>query len=175
METPKGYDVFRLVDGTEVLRSPEDRVLFQRISSEGMPLTVDAETIIDDVLDTLKETNSQIELLSDSLNRIEQLLTDDLSSNAQAINHLIFETRLKVSEGPVKQDALKNELEEMRQITSKLLTYGKPRSIFEWHEDDGDVLWWQMPVNEPPYCGTPLDLDWPGYHTYWTPLIVPID
>ena len=39
----------------------------------------------------------------------------------------------------------------------------------EWHEDIGDVLWWNFPVNEAPYVGTPLDGNWPGYHTHWTP------
>jgi hypothetical protein len=43
----------------------------------------------------------------------------------------------------------------------------------EWHEDVGPVLWWAFPVQEPPYVGTPLDSDWPGYHTHWTPLAVP--
>lgn len=38
----------------------------------------------------------------------------------------------------------------------------------EWHEDDGDVLWWKFPIEEPPYVGTPNDEDWPGYHTHWT-------
>lgn len=45
----------------------------------------------------------------------------------------------------------------------------------DWHEDDGAVLWWTMPVEEPPYVGTPLDDDWPGYHTHWTVLEVPED
>lgn len=67
------------------------------------------------------------------------------------------------------------------------------RPIDEYHEDMGNVLWWKFPINEPPYVGTPLDLDrtiglniigadepflqtkfsvggWPGYHTHWTPL-----
>ncbi|MCY9593742.1 hypothetical protein PC41400_21670 [Paenibacillus chitinolyticus] len=48
-----------------------------------------------------------------------------------------------------------------------------PRPIDEWHEDDGTVLWWSFPIEEPPYCGSPLDADWPGYHTHWTSLIVP--
>ena len=39
-----------------------------------------------------------------------------------------------------------------------------------WHEDVGPVLWWRFPISEPPWCGTPLDSDWPGYHTHWTPL-----
>jgi hypothetical protein len=47
------------------------------------------------------------------------------------------------------------------------------RPIDEWHEDLGDVLWWTFPVNEPPYCGSPMDVDWPDYHTHWTPIVIP--
>ena len=43
------------------------------------------------------------------------------------------------------------------------------RPLDEWHEDYGPVLWWRFPVEEPPFIGTPLDSDWPGYHTHWTP------
>lgn len=49
-----------------------------------------------------------------------------------------------------------------------------PRPESEWHEDVGPVLWWRFPVSEPPYAGTPLDSDWPGYHTHWTPITVPV-
>lgn len=48
-----------------------------------------------------------------------------------------------------------------------------PRQLADWHEDDGTVLWWRMPVEEPPYCGSPLADDWPGCHTHWTPILVP--
>lgn len=51
----------------------------------------------------------------------------------------------------------------------------KARPLDEWHEDDGPVLWWVFPVNEPPYCGTPNDDGWPRYHTHWTRLVIPID
>ncbi|MEC0169745.1 hypothetical protein [Paenibacillus graminis] len=47
------------------------------------------------------------------------------------------------------------------------------RSIDDWHEDYGDVLWWTFPIQEPPYCGSPLDSNWPDYHTHWTPLVIP--
>ena len=42
----------------------------------------------------------------------------------------------------------------------------------QWHEDDGPVLWWQLPGmdGEQPWVGTPNDCDWPGYHTHFTPL-----
>jgi len=44
----------------------------------------------------------------------------------------------------------------------------------DWHEDDGPVLWWMYPRrDEPPYAGTPLDTDWPDYHTHWTPIVIP--
>lgn len=43
----------------------------------------------------------------------------------------------------------------------------------EWHEDDGDVLWWTWPVVEAPWCGSPICCDWPGYHTHWTKFEVP--
>jgi hypothetical protein len=28
-------------------------------------------------------------------------------------------------------------------------------------------------LEEPPYAGTPLDGGWPGYHTHWTPILIP--
>jgi len=43
----------------------------------------------------------------------------------------------------------------------------------EWHEAIGDVLWWKFPIDEPPYCGSPLADDWPGYHTHFTKLAIP--
>lgn len=48
------------------------------------------------------------------------------------------------------------------------------RPLDDWHEDMGVVLWWRFPVDEPPYCGHPNCDDWPGYHTHWTPLAIPI-
>lgn len=44
------------------------------------------------------------------------------------------------------------------------------RSIKSWHEDDGDVIWFRLPIEEAPWCGTPFDSNWPGYHTHWCPL-----
>lgn len=47
------------------------------------------------------------------------------------------------------------------------------RPLAEWHEDDRVVMWWAWCghewAGEPAWCGTPLDSDWPGYHTHWTP------
>ena len=43
----------------------------------------------------------------------------------------------------------------------------------KWHEDIGPVLWWDFPVEEPPYCGTPLDDDFPKYKRHFTELHIP--
>lgn len=42
-----------------------------------------------------------------------------------------------------------------------------------WHEDIGDVLWWNFPVEEPPYCGTPLDEHFPKYKTHFSVIDMP--
>jgi len=47
------------------------------------------------------------------------------------------------------------------------------RPLADWNEDVGVTLWWRFPVDEPPYCGSPTYDDWPGYHTHWTPILVP--
>lgn len=47
------------------------------------------------------------------------------------------------------------------------------RPLDEWHEDMGAVLWWRLPIEEGPYFGSPNCDNWPGYHTHWTPLLIP--
>lgn len=49
----------------------------------------------------------------------------------------------------------------------------KARLAKHWDEDLGDCLWWNFPVEEPPYCGTPLDDDFPKYKTHFTELHIP--
>lgn len=51
----------------------------------------------------------------------------------------------------------------------------EPRPLAEWGEDMGPCLWWRFPIEEEPYCGHPNCDSWPGYHTHWTPLIVPVE
>ena len=64
-----------------------------------------------------------------------------------------------------------------RDLKQPLVKYQRARHYDEWTEVNGDVLWWNWPITEPPHCGTPLDSDWPVfYHSEtvkWTPLIVP--
>jgi len=40
------------------------------------------------------------------------------------------------------------------------------RPAEEWDEDDGTCLWWNIPIAEEPYIGSPLHCDWPG-GGYW--------
>ena len=47
------------------------------------------------------------------------------------------------------------------------------KPLADWQDDHGPCLWWKFPITEPPYSGTPLDTDWPGYHTHWTRFIIP--
>ena len=63
--------------------------------------------------------------------------------------------------------------EEIEVLKATLEQAKTMRPLDDYHEDYGYVLWWVSPVCEPPYCGTPNDSDWPGYHTHWTPLITP--
>jgi hypothetical protein len=44
----------------------------------------------------------------------------------------------------------------------------------QYHEDDGPVLWWRFPVEEPPYSGFPCGPGWRlNYYTHFTPLPPP--
>ena len=58
-----------------------------------------------------------------------------------------------------------NQLDEPTKVIAHLAE--------KWHEDIGPVLWWDFPVEEPPYCGTPLDDDFPKYKTHFTELYIP--
>ena len=58
-----------------------------------------------------------------------------------------------------------NQLDEPTKVIAHLAE--------KWHEDIGPVLWWDFPVEEPPYCGTPLDDDFPKYKTHFTELRIP--
>jgi hypothetical protein len=71
-------------------------------------------------------------------------------------------------------DALENDgyWEALCQRARAALAQPAPlaRPDNEYHEDMGAVLWWCFPIDEPPYCGSPLDSYWPGYHTHFTQL-----
>ena len=70
---------------------------------------------------------------------------------------------------------------EPEEFLDQLTKYGlanepqkvKARLAEHWNEDIGNVLWWNFPVEEPPYCGTPLDEHFPEYKTHFTTIDMP--
>lgn len=66
-----------------------------------------------------------------------------------------------------------------RAVTSRFLASPEEKAVPVaehrdlWCEDYGACLWWVFPIAEPPYSGTPLDCDWPGYHTHFTRITCP--
>lgn len=64
-------------------------------------------------------------------------------------------------------------LDEVERLRVTLEDADEPKPIDQWGEDYGDCLWWSLPIEEPPYCGTPLDSNFPNYVTHFTRLIVP--
>lgn len=110
------------------------------------------------------------------------------------VDELVSSTMLAVRQDPraygfvtVKEhDARATELLEAnnreveRRRTAEAADFLEMYPLDSYHEDFGSVLWWKLPVDEPPYCGMPEDGGWPGYHTHWskvpnvwkTPLII---
>lgn len=67
---------------------------------------------------------------------------------------------------------------EYEEAADELIAHGvtvqeRARPLEEWGEDYGDVMWWKFPIEEPPYVGSPLDANWPAYHTHWTTIPMP--
>jgi hypothetical protein len=63
--------------------------------------------------------------------------------------------------------------DQLAERVEQLRALHRPRPIVAWHEDIGPALWWAFPIAEAPYCGSPLDEDFPDYLTHWTPLPSP--
>ena len=61
----------------------------------------------------------------------------------------------------------------LQQIDEPQAEKVEARLAEHWHEDIGPVLWWNFPVEEPPYCGTPLDEHFPKYKTHFTTIDMP--
>ena len=81
----------------------------------------------------------------------------------------------RVTPGPswIVDAYFKPVIERLEATEAQVRQLKTSRPIDEWHEDIGDVLWWTFPIEEAPYCGNPIDSEWPGYHTHWTPIVVP--
>lgn len=78
-----------------------------------------------------------------------------------------YQTVLSTTTAPASDTML----EDIR-MKDALRYYERLRPAREYHEDDSCVLWWKLPVEEPPYCGTPNDEDWkPQYYTHFSMII----
>ena len=62
-------------------------------------------------------------------------------------------------------------LDEASEIALNAAAWVRLLPLAEWHEDYGNALWFRVPIEEPGWCGTPLDVEWePDYWTHWMPL-----
>lgn len=58
----------------------------------------------------------------------------------------------------------------------RALRPGKPYNLIHWTPKDGPVTWWCFSeasgewLTAVPWIGTPLDTEWPGHHTHFSPL-----
>jgi hypothetical protein len=82
------------------------------------------------------------------------------------------------------RDSMIEQIPQLEKLASELKDAKSLRPRDEWHEDDGPVLWWRLPIQEPPWTGMPIDEEWttgsesgayfgPDYYTHWTPIIIP--
>jgi hypothetical protein len=72
-----------------------------------------------------------------------------------------------------REGSMTNRHPTIEQAIANFRGQEEVRPFSEWHDDDGECLWWFFHdghVQEAPYVGSPMCEDWPGYHTHWTPL-----
>lgn len=81
-----------------------------------------------------------------------------------------IENALELEAEELRGDPLERAVSRISALQEDWAMLHAPMSRDAWHEDDGAVLWWKMPIKEPPYVGTPLDDEFPEYVTHWTRL-----
>lgn len=88
------------------------------------------------------------------------------------INFDVFVTEL---DKPFNINIMKSEIKSFIKSLEVYEEALQPKPIEEWHEDDGNVIWWKLPIEEPPYVGTPLDSDFEEeYYTHFTSILMPL-
>ncbi|MDN4069960.1 hypothetical protein QYF50_18825 [Paenibacillus vini] len=65
-----------LYDGSEVIMNTEERVIFHAPRQGAIPLSVDADTVFDDVLITLEQANQQLTEKDATINALREALND---------------------------------------------------------------------------------------------------
>lgn len=72
------------------------------------------------------------------------------------------------------REEIEETVDRIREEIQKLYRHVTvPRPLEAWTHEDGSVLWWHFPVEEPPYVGTPNYEDFDERYTHWTPIIIP--
>lgn len=103
---------YPLLDGGTVILAPGDRVLFLRSRPGAMPLTIDPDSVMDDVLQAYKATMLQLGQVSrerdearnaiaqhiEAFDKIADEFCDESNPRAERINKIIFPF-LSLSEG----------------------------------------------------------------------------
>jgi len=85
----------------------------------------------------------------------------------------IEERWIQIQDIHIGQKDLNKKLAEYENTGLEPEEMYKAKPLEKWHEEDGDCLWWSFPIEEPPYCGTPLDCDFPDHVTHFTRFIIP--
>lgn len=107
--------------------------------------------------------------------------TDDVISFARRCVKTIRKLRTSLKSARKAKSATKQRLEktlkayaDARQTLDKMSKL-HPRDTY--HEDYGSVLWWMLPIEEPPFVGRSPDEDddVPTYVTHWQWMLVPTD
>lgn len=104
---------------------------------------------------------------------IEPEFNDYLCDIKSQIEYLRIHGPGKIKSLRMLQNMVDNMITGCWSSTSIRTQKVKARLAKHWDEDLGDCLWWDFPVEEPPYCGTPLDDDFPKYKTHFTELHIP--
>lgn len=87
----------------------------------------------------------------------------------KAIKHMKEKLRYCVASTAINKDVVELSIKGLEELKRA----NELRPLDEWGEEYGDCLWWALPIGEAPYCGTPLDSEFPDYVTHFTRLIVP--
>lgn len=90
-------------------------------------------------------------------------LLDHMASLRASTAHWASEFRRVRDEKHEATDAFVGVVRELDALRT-------PRPRDEWKESDGTVLWWRLPVEEPPYVGDLREDDFPDDVTHWTPI-----
>ena len=56
---------------------------------------------------------------------------------------------------------LQAALDDQREALGRLEEELRLEPAGTWHDDDGEALWWTVPITESPYVGSPLDVKFP--------------